>query len=38
VTNQGSSTDDKDQIELDLDDHSHMITPEQRLSFAMARQ
>jgi hypothetical protein len=26
------------QIDLGLDDHSHLITPEQRLSFAMARQ
>jgi arylsulfatase len=26
------------QIDLGLDDHSHMITPEQRLSFALARQ
>jgi arylsulfatase len=26
------------QIDLGLDDHSHMIAPEQRLSFAMARQ
>lgn len=26
------------QIDLGLDDHSHMIPPEQRLSFAMARQ
>jgi arylsulfatase A-like enzyme len=26
------------QIDLGLDDHSHMISPEQRLSFAMARQ
>jgi arylsulfatase len=26
------------QIDLGLDDHSHLITPEQRLSFAIARQ
>ena len=26
------------QIDLGLDDHSHMISPEQRLSFATARQ
>jgi arylsulfatase len=26
------------QVDLGLDDHSHMITPEQRLSFALARQ
>lgn len=26
------------QIDLGLDDHSHMVTPEQRLSFAIARQ
>ncbi|MFX1440605.1 MAG: hypothetical protein ACFFFD_10185, partial [Promethearchaeota archaeon] len=26
------------QIDLGLDDQSHLITPEQRLSFAMARQ
>lgn len=26
------------QIDLGLDDHSHLITAEQRLSFAMARQ
>jgi hypothetical protein len=26
------------QIDLGLDDHSHLITPEQRLGFTMARQ
>jgi len=29
---------DRVQIDLDLDDHDHLISPEQRLSFAMARQ
>jgi len=26
------------QVDLGLDDQSHLITPEQRLSFALARQ